>query len=328
MRSFLKISLALLVIVFIGVIGFSYIENWSFLDALYMTAITLTTTGFKEVHTLSSEGRIFTMVLLFIGVVFIAFIVTSISQFIIEGEFRKFFGRKRLDKILKNLKNHVIVCGYGNMGSSVVKGFLNKKTSFVVIEKENVICEKLADLGVPYVHGDSKESEVLLKAGIKKAKNLVLVMDDATNLFVTITAKSLNKNIHIVTKVSKDNMKDKFKMVGANKVVAPYDLTGNRIVRSILNPTIDAFYEITSKNTSLEFQIAELEINKDSKLKNKALVDSRIRSRGVIVIGIKKNTGELLFPPEPDTVLEEDDIVLAIGSKDGIDKVAKDINFS
>lgn len=328
MRSLLQIVLALLILIFIGVFGFYYIENWAFLDALYMTAITLTTTGFKEVHDLSSEGRIFTMILLFIGVVFVAFAVTSISKFIIEGEFRKFFGRKKLDKILKNLKNHVIVCGYGNMGSSVVKGFIEKKTKFVVIEKESIICEKLAILGVPYVNGDSKESEVLSKAGIEKAKNLVLVMDDATNLFVTITAKSLNKNIHIVTKVSNDNMKDKFKMVGANKVIAPYDLTGNRIVRSILNPTIDAFYEITSKSTNLEFEIAELEINKDSKLKNKALVDSHIRSHGVIVIGIKKNTGELLFPPEPETVLEEDDIVLAIGSKEGIDKVARDISFS
>ena len=186
--------------VLIGVLGFSSLEGWSLLDSLYMTIITLTTSGFNEVHPLTEGGRMFTMVILTMGVFVVAFFITMLSRMIVEGELEIIYGRKKLDKKIGKLKNHVVICGYGKMGSHVAKGFEAAKQDVVIIENDEKVCADLLENGYLYVKGDARHSDVLKKAGLAGARAIVTAMtDDADNLFSVITAKSINSDIRVIS---------------------------------------------------------------------------------------------------------------------------------
>ncbi|MEI6079970.1 MAG: potassium channel protein, partial [bacterium] len=301
--------------------GYTYIEGWAPVKSLYMTVVTLTTTGFIDSQQLSVKAQLFTVCLLVSGFFALAFAVAMLSKLIIEGELEQIFGRKKVEKKLNKIKDHSIICGYGKMGKIVARDFCLRGHPFIVIEKDEKVCEELNDAGYLYVKGDAKNNETLLKAGIEKASSIIPVIDDAGNLFITITARAINSKINIIAKINEEENRSKFMQVGANKVISPFTISSTKIVRSVLNPAIENFHEITSGNNNFEFQMAELTISAKSALSGKSISESKISKYGVIIVGLKKKSGVVSFPPESSTVLEDGDVLISIGKKKGIDRL-------
>jgi len=253
-KLFLALALIIIVIAF-GTAGYQLIEGWNFLDALYMTIITLTTVGYREVHELSSRGMIFTIVLLMVGVGTFLYALSAGAKIILEGELQELFGRKRLEKKIKELKGHYIVCGYGRMGKIICRELKAKNVPFVAIERNGDFLNNRLDdfLGIS---GDATNDDILREAGIERAKGLISVLpNDALNLYVVLSARELNPDLHIVARAGEEGSENKLLRAGADKVVSPYHIGGLRIAHTILRPAVVDFIEFATKTGNLELQM-------------------------------------------------------------------------
>jgi voltage-gated potassium channel len=320
----LKISFFVLaMLVSLGVIGYMGIEGWRFLDALYMTVITLGTVGFREVHDLSDAGKAFTILLILVGVSVIGYIVGSLAQIMFEGQFQRIIGRKKVEKRVEALNDHYIICGYGRMGSLICKEFSAKPLSFVVVERDPDIIEKLKEERYLFLHGNATDDETLLKAGIRKAKGLIsVVTSDTENVYITLTARGLNPDLFILSRAGEEGSEIKLKRAGASKVISPYLIGGNRMAQAILRPNVVDFIEIATGSDNLELQMEELSIPAGSRFIGENLVSSGFRKEtGVIIIGIKKASGKMLFNPNPHSKIEAHDTLIFLGEPDAIQKL-------
>jgi voltage-gated potassium channel len=306
-----------------GVIGYMGIEKWRFLDALYMTVITLGTVGFKEVHDLSDGGKLFTIVLIFFGVSVIGYIVGSLAQIMFEGQFQRIIGRKKVEKRVDALKDHYIICGFGRMGSLICKEFASKPIQFVVVERNPEIIEKLKEDGYLFLHGNATDDETLLKAGITRAKGLITVVtSDTENVYITLTARGLSPNLFILARAGEEGSEIKLQRAGASKVVSPYLIGGSRMAQAVLRPNVVDFIEIATGRENLELQMEELNIPPKSSFIGKNLVTSGFRKEtGVIIVGIKKSTGKMLFNPDPNSQIEAHDTLIILGEPSAIQKL-------
>ncbi len=310
-----------LIIVLIGIFGYQFIEGWSFLDSLYMTIITIFTVGFKEVRELSPQGQVFTILIIIAGGGTAIFAFTKIGEVIYEGGINKFWRRRRMEKRLRNLKDHYIICGHGRMGRIVRERMEEEKLSFVVIEKEE---RKMADLiqsnGCCYIQGDATQEEVLIKAGIKKAKAMAaLLPSDADNLYLVLTARLINPSLFILSKAMDEEAEKKILQIGANRVVSPYKLSGLKIAQGLIRPTLVDFIDLIIRRKELSLYMEELTVNKDSKVANRNLRECDIRKKAnVIVVAVKKPGEELVFNPSPDIKMEIGDILLVLGDEEQI----------
>src|SRR4030042_2985614 len=269
------------------------IEDWNFLDALYMTIITLTTVGFKEIHDLTLKGRIFTIVLLMGGVGTVFYVLSIGAKVIIEGELQEIYGRKRVEKRLKDLKDHYIVCGYGRMGKIIVRELNHERLSFVVIEKNTEMSNEKEDILI--IQGDATKDDGLKKAAIERAKCLISVLPtDAENLFVVLSARGLNPNLLIVARAGEEGSGRKLLRAGADKVVSPYHIGGLRIAHTVLKPAVVDFIEFATKSGNIALQLEEITIQKDSRLAGLSLDRCGIgRDLGVIILAIKHPSGDM-----------------------------------
>ena len=313
-----------ILLVSIGTVGYAFIERWSVFDALYMTVITLTTVGFKEVHEMSPAGQAFTMLLSLGGIFMLFYVGTSIASAVVSGEVIEFLGSRRMERSLADLKGHMIVCGYGRMGRRVCQEFSAKGLPFVIIDRQAELFERF-DLphGIA-VHGDAATDEVLQRVGVRRARTLVSVAaSDADNLYITMSARLLNEKIFIVARADDERSEQKLLRAGANRVVSPYVIGGHRVAQAVLRPTVVDFLELATRTDHLELNIEEAQLAAESPLVGAPLGKSRIqREHGLIVVAIKKPTGQMLFNPVTDTVLEADDILIMIGGRKELDRVA------
>ena len=322
----LRISfLVLAILVTIGIAGFMGIEGWKFLDALYMTVITLGTVGFKEVHELSDAGKVFTIFLIIFGVSVIGYIVGSLAQIMFEGQFQRILGRKKVEKMVGALKDHYIICGFGRMGSLICKEFTARPLQFVVVEKNTEVIEKLKEDGYLFLHGNATDDDTLLKAGIKRAKGLITVVtSDTENVYITLTARGLNPNLYILARAGEEGSEIKLHRAGASKVISPYLIGGSRMAQAVLRPNVVDFIEIATGHENLELQMEELSIPVKSRFIGENLISSGFRKEtGVIIIGIKKASGKMLFNPDPHSKIEAHDTLIFLGEPAAIQKLEK-----
>jgi len=320
----LKISIAvLLMLVSGGTAGYMAIEKWRFLDALYMTVITLGTVGFKEVHDLSDGGKMFTIFLILVGVSVLGYIVGSLAQIMFEGQFQRIMGRKKVEKQIDALREHYIICGFGRIGSLICKEFKANDLPFVIVEKSTDTLEKLDEDGYLHMRGDATLDETLLKAGIKRAKGLIsVVTSDTENVYITLTARGLNPDLYILARSGEEGSDIKLKRAGANKVVSPYIIGGSRMAQSILRPNVVDFIEVATGSEHMDLQMEEITIPPHSAFAGETLVSSGFRKEiGVIIVGIKKAHGKMIFNPHSQAKIEGGDTLIVLGEPHSIAKL-------
>jgi voltage-gated potassium channel len=296
-----------------GTIGYMVVEGWNFLDSLYMTVITISTTGYREVHELSSKGMIFTILLTVVGVGTALIAFTTGARFILEGELRKLFGRKKLEKKIRELKDHYIICGYGRMGRIIARELREEGVQFVVVEKDPAALEEKEDALI--ILGDAARDHTLKEAGIEKACGMISVLpNDAENLFAVLSARGLNPNILIVARAVEEGSEQKLLRAGASKVVSPYLIGGLRMAHTVLKPTVVDFIEFTTKSGNIGLQMQEVAVQEGSRLIGMSLeVCSVGDDMGVIIVAIKQATGETRFNPTHQSVIRAGDILIVLG---------------
>jgi voltage-gated potassium channel len=319
-RLILSIGLLVLVISF-GTAGYRVIERWNFLDSLYMTIITLTTVGFKEVHDLSDNGKIFTVALIVGGVGTMLYVLRIGAQLVLEGELQEIYGRKRLEKRLKELKDHYIVCGYGRMGKIIARELRHEDLDFIVIEKNHTILDEKEELLI--IEGDATKDDLLKKAGIEKAKCLISVLPtDAENLYVVLSARGLNPDLLIVARAGEEGSEQKLLRAGADRAVSPYYIGGLRIAHTVLKPAVVDFIEFATKSGNIDLQIREIIIGEGSDLIGQTLDQSGMgRDLGIIVVAIKQSGGEMKFNPTFRTAMKAGDTLIAVGETSKLKKL-------
>jgi voltage-gated potassium channel len=325
----LLISLALsLLFLVAGSVGYMLIEGWSLTDALYMTVITISTVGYSEVHSMSRPGRIFTIFLVFFGVAFFLYVAGSLVQFMVEGRMRDILGRRTLNKKIETIKNHYIICGYGRIGQ-VLYNHLQayQQVNAVVIEKNPELISRLEADNVLYLSGDASDEEMLLKAGIKRAKALIAVLaTDTDNVFLVLTARQLNPHIHIMARASSQKAKSKLKAAGANHVESPYDTGAVSMAQRILRPSVSSFLDFVFDYRLKDIQMEEFPVAPGSPLANVMLKDSGLRQKyNLIIIAIKRGDGNMVFNPSFETIMNVGDTLIAMGKNENLLALEKTI---
>ncbi len=308
------------VITLLGTIFYSLVEGYTILEAFYMTIITISTTGFKEVRPLSDAGKILTIFIILSGVMAIAYTGGKAAQLIIETQLLR---RKRMSKQLGKLKNHYIVCGYGRMGSEVCDTLVENNESFVVIDNDPDRIEELVEKGYLFINGDGASDEILFQAGIERAKGLAAVVkSDAENIFIALSARELNKDVYVVARAIEERTESKLLKAGANRVVKPYELGGKRIVHLLLRPGVTDFIEGIAHEKGIDINLEEILINKPSPLVGKTLVESPLRKElNVMVIAIHKANGNFKYNPQSTETIEIGDKLIVIAETENLAKL-------
>jgi voltage-gated potassium channel len=311
------------VLILIGRCGYMYIEGWTFDDAMYMTIITLATVGYGEVRQVSGAGRIFTVMLIVMGVGYFMYVGGNLVQFLVEDRIRIIFGRRKLDKQIAKRKDHYIICGYGRIGRELARYLTERYLDVVVIDKNPNCRTAMDEDGVLYLQGEATDENLLLKAGIKSAKGLVAaVATDADNVFLTLIAKQLNPGLFIVARAIQDTAKRTLQAAGAAKVISPYDLGARRMAHAILRPTVIRFLELAFTDESTDIQVEEIRVRSTSRLLNVALKDSGIRQQlDLIILTIKKADDTMIFNPKADTRIETDDTLVVVGQAKSVSRL-------
>jgi len=321
-----KFFLSIVLLIFInafGVAGYMIIEGWNFRDSLFMTVITITTVGYGEVHDLTAAGEIFTIVLLVLGVGIILYLLGTEAKLLLEGELEGLIGRKRLEKKIRELKNHYIICGFGRMGKTIAKEFSSRDIDILIIEKNSVSDAEKGEFLI--LEGDANNEDVLKSAGIENAKGLISVLPtDAENLFLVLSARDLNPDLFIVTRASEESSERKILRAGADRVVSPYITGGIRIANSILKPAVVDFIEFATKIGNLELQLEEILLDKGSILSERTLVDTGIgRDLEIIIVAIKRPDGTMEFNPNSTSIINSGDTLVALGEPSKLKELEK-----
>lgn len=307
----------------LGTLGYQVVQpNYSFLDSLYMTVITVTTIGYKEVKPLTDAGRVFNIILILIGW-FGFFMVARIGgQMIIEGQLIKILGRHRMDKKLASLSDHYIVCGYGRVGMVVCDELQRNNVRFAVIERNPELIEELIAKNHIYHEGDCTSDDSLLAAGIKKARGLInAVADEADAVYITLSARSHNPDIFIMARADSLGAEQKLLRAGADRVISPHVSAGSRMAMAAIRPNVVDFMSIESGD-GLGIRIEEVEVSESSRLVGKSLKEMEVRARyGLNIIGMKKTDGRMIYNPSADQIIDGNDTLFMVGNIDQLSKI-------
>ncbi len=292
-------GLLLLVIIAVGIFGYSSIEGWSLLDSAYMLVITLSTVGFKEVQSLTTAGKVLTMFLIVSGVGTAVYAVGQVGEMIIEGQIFGYRRRKRMEHKLKDIRDHYIICGFGRVGHKVAEEFDAAKFPYVIIDIKPETAHELEPKGIPYIVGSSTSNGMLETAGVRRAKGLVACADsDMENVFVTLSARAAKPDIYIVARASGKEAEERLKIAGANRVISPYFISGRRMATLAIRPVASDFLDTVMHGEHLEFSLREITVSDRSSLLSKSLADAEIRQKsGATVLAIRKPDGAFNLQP-------------------------------
>ena len=286
--SFL-ISLLVFLLLF-GTVGYKVLLEVSFLDAIYMTVITISTVGYAEVAQMDSVAKLFSIFLIFISIGTVGYLFSSIMSSFLEGDLKVIWRKKRMEKDILKLNDHYVVCGAGETGINAIKQFQKSKVDFVVIEKDKDKVDELIADGVLVVHGDSTSDAILKKARVAHAKGLISALpNDAENVYTVLTARSKNNDLYIVSIAIEANSDDKLKRAGANNTISPNEIWGSRMVALMLRPTVISFLDIMTHAGDIILDLENVIVKKDSTIKNKTLREAKIPEKtGLIVLELEK----------------------------------------
>jgi voltage-gated potassium channel len=304
------------------------IEDWRFLDALYMTIITISTVGYREINQIGDPGRVFTILLVAVGVGFTLYVAAAVVQFMVEGRMRIILGRRRLDQKINRLKNHYIVCGYGRIGRVICRNLKRKPLDVVAIDKSSELIPVMDADDILYVSGDAADEASLIKAGIKRAKGLVAALaTDTDNVFLVLSARQLAPELTIIARASKEAVKSKLQAAGADSVESPYEMGAVSMAHHIIRPTVTNFLDLAFAHRRKDIQMEEIPVSQSSELVNVPLKDSGIRQNfNFIIIAIKKPDGNMLFNPSFEAAIMPEDTVIAVGELENLQKLEKILN--
>lgn len=316
---------ALFLILIVGSGGYLFIEGWSLVDSFYMTVITLSTVGFQEVQPLSEMGRAFTALLIFLGISAFGYAFGSIVAFFVEGELVNLIRSRKMGKIIETLQDHIIICGHGSEGSHAAAELQTKKVQIVIIEKDEVMAEKLTEDGLLVIAGDATEDDILIRAGVSTAKGLIAaVSEDMQNVFVTLTARGFNPNLTIVSKASEEGSVAKLYRAGANKVISSAEIGGRRMASVLIRPTTVNFLDVIASDQELSLRLEEILITEISPFDGRSILDLHIRAKtGVLVIGYARQGQKIKINPEAGTVLQAGDLLIVLGNDDQLSSLQK-----
>ncbi len=319
--------LLLFVIVLIGVGGFYFIEGFNFLDSLYMTVITVATVGFQEVHKLSDAGKVFTIFLIVSSFGIFAYSLSNIAIYAVEGIFAHYFRENKIKRMIQKLENHVIVCGFGRNGKEAAFTLSQAKKKFVVIEKNEEELHNLEEnFNYPFINGDATVEDVLMSAGIEKARAIITTLPiDADNLFVSLSAREFNKNINIISRASNEHNDVKLRRAGADKVIMPDKIGGQRMAKLVIEPDTIEFLENIVLQSDQDISLSEISceiLNKCNLDRTIAELDIR-NNIGINIVGIKNAEGKYIINPTPDYRLDNQDKLFVLGTNDQIEKFKK-----
>jgi len=315
-RHRIELALVILAVVLLaGTTGFHAVEGWSWFDGFYMTLTTMTLLRSGETHPLTHAGRIFDSFLIVCTVTAVGFAIATISQALLEFEFGKAIGRRRMERELSKISGHYIICGAGRVGRTVARQLHSHGESVVIIEKDAVRARWAEDLKIPVIIGNASSEDNLRKARIETAQGFVsAVSSDAENIYIVLTARGLRPDLRILARASEEEATSKLLRAGATEVLSPYHFIGHRMAQLLLRPNVLDFVDAAFGRERLDFEIGEVKIAEKSNLVGKKLGDSEIpRQAGVIVLALRNPGGKMIFNPPPESVIQADDCLIVIG---------------
>ena len=320
----------LLCVLFIGVLGFRFISDYSWADALYMTVITITTVGYGEVNPLDTQSKLFTIFLILSSVIIVGYAISIITDYIVSKNNFEDLKKRKMQQQINSLKDHIIICGYGRNGKQAAKKLKAYKKPFVIIEQDKELIDKFKDEDLLFVFGNANEDDTLKEAGIAKASTLITALpEDADNLFVVLSARQINNKLCIISRASQETSYDKLKLAGADNVILPDRIGGDHMASLVVVPGLVEFIDnlsiVGNKNVNIEEVPVEKLYNTQTPKTIKDL-DLR-RQTGCTVIGFKGADGEYLLNPEADTVLIPNSKIIVLGRPEQIEKLNSDYNI-
>ncbi len=310
-----------------GTAGYMLIEGWNIWDAFYMTVTTVATVGYGEVHPLSPRGRLFTVALIFGGVGTAFYTATLLATIIVEGGLHQRFETRRAARMLEQIKDHFIVCGYGRIGSIIAAELHQQGVALAVIERDPDRVRQAVDRGWLAFEADASREEVLARAGIHRARGLITAVGtDAENVFTVLTARVMRPDLFIIARVESDDAEHKLRRAGADRVISPYQIGATQMVQTALRPAVVDFFHLATSSERLDLSMEQVHIKDDSPLANRSIVDAGIRQKfGVIVVGIKRSGGGMEFNPAPDAVMRSGDELVVLGRTENVKALEKGV---
>jgi voltage-gated potassium channel len=318
--------LALVIITAAGVSGYMVFEGWSFVDSLYMTVITLTTVGYREVRELDTTGQLWTMVLLVTGVGTLFYAAVSSVELAVEGTIRGYFGRRRMEAAISKLSGHYILCGYGRVGQQVAREFALDGVPFVIIEQDPETVAGCVEEGYLVLLGETSDDDVLEEVGIRRAKGLVAAVDsDADNVFVVLSARKLNPKLHIVARASSDESAAKLEIAGADRTLSPYAVGGRRLASLATQPLVVDFLDIVTRGEKgIEFRLEEFRVPEESFIADQTIGDLQIGERtGAMVLATRNQEGRFDTTPSASNRISAGDTLIVLGTREQVTRLGR-----
>jgi len=325
-QSRLYVALFLLIVVFLtGILGFRFFSSYTWIDAVYMTVITVTTVGFGEVAPLSPSAKIFTSLLILSSIVIVGYALSVITEYMLSKNNIGNLRQKRVHKMIDKMKDHVIVCGYGRNGKQAVQKLLAYKKPFVVIEKSEEVVERFSDDNMLFIHGNANEDEVLMEAGIERASTVICALpSDADNLFIVLSARQIKQSLKIISRATEETSYQKLKLAGADNVIMPDKIGGDHMASLVVVPDLVEFLDnlsVSGEHDSINVeQIPFEKICKDGM--EHAIVELDVRKKtGCSIIGYRTPEGAYIVNPEPSLVVKKGSKLIMIGRPNQIEKL-------
>lgn len=317
------IALSITIVFLVGTIGFHVIEGYPYFDAFYMTLITITTVGYSEIHPLSLNGRIFNSFLLFFGAGIMLQAITIVAQLVVEKEFGELLGRRKSKRMIDKLTDHFIICGFGRVGRGAALEMQRSGVPFVIVDHDDDKVERAMRMGMLAVSADCTRDETLRELHIHRARGVVSALaSDADNMFLILSAKTLNPKLLISARANEDEAELKLRRAGADVVLAPYYLTGHRLASSILKPHVQEFMDEFTRSMGLKASMEQVRVQPESEMDGRSLRDMQLRREiGVIVLAIRRSAGAMEFNPPADALIHAGDFLIVMGEPDALRKL-------